>query len=179
MRRSRSVPLGDPFLFALVVGLSVFGIAMVFSAGVLDVPSSVVRGLWANQTLWFAMGMIAIPFILRIPVVWLEWAAQPLYSLAVVLLVLALAFGTGAGTAASVSGWLAIGPVRIQPSEFAKIAVILMLARVLGSWREPPRTLWALWRPIAVVLVPMALVMAQPDLGPALVFASILDLNSP
>jgi rod shape determining protein RodA len=69
---------------------------------------------------------------------------------------------------------LAIGPIRVQPSEFAKIAVVLMMARVLGSWREAPRTLWQLWKPIAVVMVPMALVMRQPDLGTALVFASIL-----
>src|SRR5690606_23751617 len=92
----------------------------------------------------------------------------------IVLLVLAIFFGTGAGTAASVSGWIAIGPVRVQPSEFAKIAVILMMARELGSWREAPRTLWQLWKPIAVVIVPMGLVMLQPDLGTALVFASIL-----
>ena len=174
MRRSRSIPLGDPFLFALVVGLSLFGIAMVFSAGVLDVPNSIVRGLWRTQLLWFCLGMIALPFVLKVPVIWLEWAAQPLYALAIVLLVLTIFIGTGAGTAASVSGWLAVGPIRIQPSEFAKIAVILMLARVLGSWREAPRTLWALWKPIAIVMVPMALVMKQPDLGTALVFGSIL-----
>jgi rod shape determining protein RodA len=174
MKRSRQLALGDPALFALVVALAFFGIAMVYSAGVLDVPSSIVTGLWRTQLLWFSLAMIATPLILRIPVIWLEWAAQPAYALALVLLLLTLAFGTGSGTAASVSGWLAIGPVRVQPSEVAKIAVILMMARVLGSWREPPRTLWALWKPIAVVMVPMALVMAQPDLGTALVFGSIL-----
>src|SRR5690606_26788613 len=62
---------------------------------------------------------------------------------------------------------------RIQPSEVAKIGVILMLARVLGSWRESPRSLWVLWKPLLVVLVPMGLVMLQPDLGTALVFGSI------
>jgi rod shape determining protein RodA len=177
VRRVRQSGLGDPLLFALITGLAIFGIAMVYSAGVLDVPSTIVAGLWRQQTLWFVLAMLAIPLVLRIPVTWLEWAAQPLYALAIVLLVLTLIFGTGAGTAQSVSGWLAVGPVRVQPSEFAKIAVILMIARVLGEWREPPRTLWALWKPIAVVLVPMALVMLQPDLGTALVFASILIMT--
>ncbi|CAN5801468.1 rod shape-determining protein RodA [soil metagenome] len=174
MKRVRDVRLGDPGLFLFVVILSLFGIAMIYSAGVLDVPSTIVAGLWRQQLLWFVLGMIAIPVILRMPVGWLETAAQPMYALAVVLLVLTLFIGTGAGTAESVSGWIAIGPARFQPSEFAKIAVILMLARVLGEWREPPKTLWALWKPIAVVMVPMGLVMLQPDLGTALVFTSIL-----
>ncbi|CAN5726261.1 rod shape-determining protein RodA [soil metagenome] len=173
-RKARQLPLGDLQLFLLVVALAFFGIAMIYSAGVLDVPSTIVTGLWRQQLLWFVLAMIATPLILKIPVIWLEWAAQPLYVLACILLVLTIFVGTGAGTAESVSGWLAVGPVRIQPSEFAKIAVILMLARVLGGWREAPRTLWALWKPIAVVLVPMALVMLQPDLGTALVFSSIL-----
>ncbi|HET7276102.1 MAG TPA: rod shape-determining protein RodA [Longimicrobiaceae bacterium] len=174
MKRSRQLSFGDPALFLLVAGLALFGIAMIYSAGVLDVPSTSVSGLWRQQTLWFVIGMVAIPFILRVPVVWLEWGAQPLYYFTLILLVLTLLIGTGSGTAASVSGWLAIGPVGVQTSELAKITVILMLARVLGSWREPPDTLWALWKPIAVVLVPMGLVMLQPDLGTALVFASIL-----
>jgi len=173
-RKARQLPLGDLQLFLLVVALAFFGIAMIYSAGVLDVPSSIVTGLWRQQLLWFVLAMIATPFILKIPVIWLEWAAQPLYALACILLVLTIFMGTGAGTAESVSGWLAVGPVRVQPSEFAKVAVILMLARVLGGWREAPRTLWSLWKPIAVVLVPMALVMLQPDLGTALVFSSIL-----
>jgi rod shape determining protein RodA len=173
MSRTRQLPLGDPPLFALVIALAFFGIAMVYSAGVVDVPS-IVPGLWRNQLLWFVLAMLATPVILRVPMVWLEWAAQPLYAFAIVLLVLTIFIGTGAGTAASVSGWLAIGPIRVQPSEFAKIAVILMMARVLGTWREAPRTLWQLWKPIAVVMVPMGLVMLQPDLGTALVFASIL-----
>ena len=108
------------------------------------------------------------------PVGWLEWGAQPAYALALVLLVLALFFGGGEGTAASTKSWLYVGPVHLQPAEVAKIATALMLARVLGEWREPPKTLWGLWKPIVVVMVPMGLVMLQPDLGSALVFASIL-----
>ncbi|HUE96411.1 MAG TPA: rod shape-determining protein RodA [Longimicrobiaceae bacterium] len=174
LNRSRPVVLGDPLLFGVILALTAFGVAMVYSAGVLDVPSTIVAGLWRQQLLWFALAMLVTPLVLKVPVVWLEWAAQPFYVFCVVLLFLTLFIGTGAGTAESVQGWIAIGPIRIQPAEVAKIGVILMLARVLAEWREAPRTLWSLWKPIAVVLVPMALVMAQPDLGTALVFTSIL-----
>jgi rod shape determining protein RodA len=171
--RERRRLIGDPVLFGLVVGLALFGIAMIYSAGVLEVPSFV-TGLWRQQLAWFLLAMLAIPVALRIPVNWLEWAAQPFYGLALVLLLLTLLLGTGAGTAESMSGWIGVGPVRVQAAEVAKIAVILMLARVLATWREAPRSLWALWKPIGVVMAPMALVMLQPDLGTALVFGSIL-----
>lgn len=174
LNRSRPLTLGDPLLFGVVLTLTAFGIAMIYSAGVLDVPSTIVAGLWRTQLLWFALAMLVTPLILKVPIIWLEWAAQPVYALCVVLLLLTLFIGTGAGTAESVQGWIGVGPVRIQPAELAKIGVILMLARVLGAWREPPKTIWQLWKPIAVVMVPMALVMAQPDLGTALVFTSIM-----
>jgi rod shape determining protein RodA len=174
MRRYQSVRIGDYPLFVLVLGLAVFGIAMIYSAGVVDVPSRVAAGAWRQQVIWFGLAMGVITFIMRVPVAWLEWAAQPMYAFCLLLLVAVLLFGGGSGTAESSKSWLVIGPIRIQPSEIAKVGVVMMLARVLAEWREPPRTLWALWKPIAVVMLPMALVMAQPDLGTALVFSSIL-----
>lgn len=174
MRRYRQFVLGDPVLFALVVGLALFGIAMIYSAGVLDVPDRTVTGAWRQQLIWFMLALIIVPFILRVPIGWLEWAAQPAYALALLLLVATLFFGGGAGTAESSKSWLVVGPLHLQPAEVAKIATALMLARVLGEWREPPKTLWGLWKPIVVVMMPMGLVMLQPDLGSALVFASIL-----
>jgi len=174
MARFRTLPLGDPLLFALIVGLSAFGVAMVYSAGVMDVPFTLVAGLWRMQLLWFVLGLIAIPVILRIPVVWLERFTPPIYALAVVLLGLTLVIGTGVGTAEGVPRWIVIGPIRIHTAEFAKIPIIMMLARVLGQWREPPDTVWALWKPIAIVAVPMGFVMLQPDLGSMIVLAFIL-----
>jgi len=85
-----------------------------------------------------------------------------------------LFIGTGAGTAASVKGWLSIGGVRIgQPAELAKLATTLMLARVLAAQREVPRSLIDLWRPLLVVGIPWLLVMKQPDLGTGIVFIGI------
>jgi rod shape determining protein RodA len=70
--------------------------------------------------------------------------------------------------------WIAFGPVRLQTAEFAKIPVILMLAHVLAKIREPNTSLWQLWKPVAIVGLPMALVMLQPDIGTTIVFAFIL-----
>jgi len=82
--------------------------------------------------------------------------------------------GTGAGTAASVKGWLSIGGIKLgQPAELAKVATTLMLARVLAAQRETPRSLLDLWRPLVVVGIPWLLVMAQPDLGTGIVFIAI------
>jgi rod shape determining protein RodA len=174
LRRYRTIQLGDPVLFALVVTLAVFGIAMIYSAGVVDVPGTRASGAWQNQIVWFCLSLILVPFVMRVPVGWLEWGAQPAYALSLVLLLLVPIIGSAGGTTGGIKSWIEVGPIRLQPAELAKIAVVLMLARVLGEWREPPKTLWALWKPIVVVMVPMAFVMLQPDLGSALVFASIL-----
>jgi rod shape determining protein RodA len=98
-----------------------------------------------------------------------------LYAAALALLALTLVVGTGAGTAEGSRSWLAVGAVRIgQPSELAKLAVVLMLARHLGSRREPPATLWQLVPSAAIVGAAFLLVGLQPDLGSALVFIGIL-----
>ena len=72
----------------------------------------------------------------------LEWLAPALYGFSLFLLVLVLLVGTGAGTAQSSKSWLSIGGHQIgQPSELAKVATVLMLARYLSGRREPPRSL--------------------------------------
>src|SRR5437879_11174123 len=92
-----------------------------------------------------------------------------------VVLLLALATGTGAGTAAGERSWIAIGAVRLgQPAELAKLAVVLMLARWLAERREAPATLRELLPPCLIAGVPTLLVSKQPDLGSAIVFIAIL-----
>ncbi|HEX7050231.1 MAG TPA: rod shape-determining protein RodA [Longimicrobiales bacterium] len=172
-QRLRSA-FGDPLLVILILALSLFGVAMVYSAGQLDVPDPLVRDLWKMQLVWLGLSFVAMLVVLRVQVRWFEWAAVPLYVLSLILLAATLVIGEGHGTAQGVKSWIDLGPVMIQPAQIANPAAILMLARVMGSWREPPRSLWALWAPLAVVLVPMGLVMLQPDLGTAMVFTAIL-----
>lgn len=172
MNASRVVPTDWP-LVALAAALTAFGITMVYSAGQTDVPT-LVAGLWRTQIVWALLGVAAMWGVSRLSVRALEWASLPLF-LGVTFVLLLLPFiGTGAGTAASTKSWFAIGGVRIgQPAELAKLAVVLMLARVLSSERSTPRSLFALWRPALVAGIPWLLIMAQPDLGTGLVFIGI------
>lgn len=161
-------------LLLIALLLTVFGISMVFSAGQTDVPSKAIAFLWKRQVMWFAVALLASWIMMRGSVRLIEWSAWPLYMFSCALLVLVLFVGSGAGTAASVKGWLSIGGVRIgQPAELAKLATTLMLARVLAAQRETPRSLLEMWRPLVVVGIPWLLVMAQPDLGTGIVFIAI------
>ncbi len=173
IRRARSL-LGDPVLAITIFALTVFGIAMIYSAGQLDVPDPLVRRLWKMQILWWGISLVALFVVMRIQVRWFEWAAVPAYVLSILALVATLVIGIGLGTAKGTKQWISLGPVAIQPAQFADLATILMLGRVIGSWREPPGSLFALWRPVAVAAVPLLLVLAQPDLGTAMVFGAIL-----
>lgn len=170
--RSERLPSDWP-LPVLAFALTAFGIAMVYSAGKTDVPTFV-DGIWRIQSVWFLLGAGVAYLISRTSVRLLEWGSVWVYLGACLLLLVLVFAGQGAGTAASTKSWLAIGGVRLgQPSEPAKIAVVLMLARALSAQRVAPSSLFGLWRPALITLVPWLLIMAQPDLGTGIVFIGI------
>ena len=154
--------------------LSIFGVAMVYSAGQTDTPTAVAR-VYKSQLVWLAIGIVGAYGISRSSVRFIEWLTLPAYILSVALLALTLVgLGAGAGTAASTKSWLAIGGVRIgQPSELAKLTVVLMLAAVLAARKEPPKSLLDLWKPALIVGIPWLIIMMQPDLGTGIVFVGI------
>lgn len=161
-------------LVLIALLLSAYGIAVVYSAGQTDVQVAYVANAWKRQLAWLAISILAAWMMSRASVRFLDWVAVPAYVLGVVLLAVTLIIGSGAGTAASMKGWITIGGVRIgQPAELAKICVVLMLAKLLSARREAPKSLLELWKPAVAVLVPWVLVMLQPDLGTGMVFIGI------
>ena len=165
---------GDPPLVLGVLALSLFGVAMIFSAGVLNDPSPVTQNIWIRQGMWLGLALVTFSLVSRIPVRWIEWAALPAYVGAILLLASTLVIGTGAGTASGVKSWLSIAGFRFQPAELAKIATILALARFLGQSKEGPQALRELLAPVGIVALPLGLVILQPDLGTAMAFIGIL-----
>ena len=166
-------PTIDRQLFLVSAGLILFGLLTLYSAGQTDVPTRA-AGVWHRQFVWVGIGMVAATVVFHVSPRLLEWLAPALYGFSVFLLVLVLLIGTGAGTAQSSSSWLSVGGHQIgQPSELAKVATVLMLARYLSGRREPPRSLRDLLVPGMIVGVPFFLVLKQPDLGSAIVFVGI------
>jgi rod shape determining protein RodA len=166
-------PAIDRNLVLASLGLMLFGLATLYSAGQTDVPTRA-AGVWHRQFVWLGVGIIACGVIYNISLRVLEWLAPALYAFSILLLGLVLVVGTGAGTAESSHSWLSIGGHQIgQPSELAKVATVLMLARFLSSRKEAPRSLKDLIGPALIVGVPFLMVLKQPDLGSALVFVGV------
>ena len=166
-------PSIDRQLVLVTFGLILFGLATLYSAGQTDVPTRA-AGAWERQIMWVGVGIVAAWIIFHLSLRVLEWVAPALYVCSLLLLGIVLLVGTGAGTAESSHSWLSVGGHQIgQPSELAKVATVLMLARFLSGRKEPPRSLRDLIAPSLIVGVPCLLVLKQPDLGSALVFVGI------
>ena len=166
-------PTVDRQLVTVSLALVLFGLAILYSAGQTDVPTRA-AGVWYRQFIWVGVGIVAAWVIFHVSLRVLEWISPALYAFSVFLLLVVLAVGTGAGTAESSHSWLSIGGHQIgQPSELAKVATVLMMARYLSSRKEPPRSLRDLIAPVLIVGVPCLMVLKQPDLGSAFVFVGI------
>ena len=162
----------DYQLVAIALTLSLFGLAMVYSAGQTDAVTGYER-FWQRQLIWLILGLCAMVGVTRASVRMIEWLTVPAYIGIVALLAITLLAGTGAGTAASTKSWIGFGGLRIQPAEFGKIVVVLMLAKVLAGRREAPKSLLELWQPALIVGIPWLLIMRQPDLGTGIAFIGI------
>jgi rod shape determining protein RodA len=166
-------PSIDRQLITVTFGLILFGLATLYSAGQTDVPTRA-AGAWQRQVMWVGVGIVGAWLLFHVSLRVLEWLAPALYAFSLSLLGIVLVVGTGAGTAESSHSWLSIGGHQIgQPSELAKVATVLMLARFLSGRKEPPRSLKDLVGPSLIVGIPCFLVLRQPDLGSAFVFVGI------
>lgn len=165
---------GAPLSFtATLLLLSLAGVAVVYSAGVVETPKPSTEGLWIRQAAILGAGVVLFAAATRVRGIWYEWAALPAYVFWAAMLLVTLAFGTGRGTAEGVKSFLSIGGFRFQPAEAAKVATLLLLAKHVGGRDDPPRRLRELGVPIALVGAPLAAVLLQPDLGTALAFAGL------
>jgi len=156
----------DGGLVMSVLLLSAIGLATVHSAS-----SEMPVDYLPRQALWLGIGVLLLVAAMSIDYHLLLDFSIVLYAVGLVLLVLVLVAGISHGGAAH---WARIGPWQFQPSEFAKLATILVLARYLSGLNRRVLALPQILVAVAIVAVPMVLVLVEPDLGSSMMFAPIL-----
>ncbi|HEX8967520.1 MAG TPA: FtsW/RodA/SpoVE family cell cycle protein [Chloroflexota bacterium] len=175
MRESRWQQF-DLVIIACVLGLVLAGVSMIHSAtcpspctGLLPPSSYAVRqGLSAAAGFALLVGISLVDY--RIYRVY----AYHLYGFALALLALVLVIGQGGADADYGSKrWIYLGVFDLQASEVAKLAVLIVLARVLGDKPEGPVSFRRLMASLGLVMVPVGLVFVEPDLGTSLSFVMI------
>lgn len=165
--RLRLPPIDVPLALA-AIALVVIGLATVYSAT--SVPGAH-EGLWTRQLLWAGLAVIAAWLAAVIPLRVYDALAWPIFGVALLLLVAVLLFGHSAMGA---KRWLELGAIKFQPSELAKIATVVLLARRFDDPNLDLRRARHWLPPLLIVLVPFALVAKEPDLGTSLAFPVIL-----
>ncbi len=158
----------DFLLFLAVMGLLTLGMIMVYSASqYMAADSSAINDSFyflKKQCLWAAIGLAVLFVITRLDLGFLPKLAWPGLILAVVLLVLVKA---GAGVASlGAERTISLGPIHFQPSEFAKLALVLFFAYNMSRRPEFAATFTHGFLPqVGVLAVLCGLIMLQPDLG--------------
>jgi len=152
----------DWLLVFTTVVLSAIGVLMIYSA-IHSNPDLLNTAMHWKQALWSAIGLAILALILLMDYHRLTRMAYFLYGLVLLLLVLVLFSGR---VVYGAKRWLVFGPLRFQPSELARLAVILVFARYFGA-REgaEPMGFKELIVPFLLAIVPVVLVAKQPDLG--------------
>ncbi|KGT90356.1 cell wall shape-determining protein [Erwinia typographi] len=152
----------DPTFFILIFALLVYSALVIWSASGQD------PGMMERKIGQIAMGIVIMLVMAQIPPRVYEGWAPYLYIICVILLIAVDAFGH---ISKGAQRWLDLGVVRFQPSEIAKIAVPLMVARFINRDVCPP-TLKNTAIALVLIFMPTLLVAAQPDLGTSILIAA-------
>ena len=165
MSRSHRVQIW-PWMVLLCAGLLMFAGLSGIARG--DELASGSR-FFSRQLLWIAIAIPAMVGPLIVHYRKLRLAGYWLYGLSLVLLCVVFFCPPRNGA----RGWIPLGVADFQPSELMKLALILTLARYLMYCRSH-RTLWGMVPPFALTLVPVILILKEPDLGTAILFFPVL-----
>ena len=155
----------DWLLIMLSLIITMLGIMTIYSA-TRPLPGGVQPDYYIKQIYWLGMSLVAMLAVISIDYKWLENVARRLFGISLALLVIVLVAGfVGMGA----KRWISLGPIHFQPSEFFKLVLLVMMARYLSNIRGELDHRHIFKAFFMYVLLPVLLVLKQPDLGTALV----------
>ena len=153
----------DWFLLVLVVGLSLFGSLMIYTTQIYEQGTD-----WLQQLIMTGIGLIILMLVAQSRYEILLQFHWLTYALTNILLIAVMTIGVTVNGAQS---WINIGGFNFQPSEFAKLGVIITLAAILHY--QDASKISSILRALGIMVLPWALIFLQPDLGTSLVFGAI------
>jgi rod shape determining protein RodA len=160
----------DFILILSLLGLIILGLLTLYSSSHTTVDGGLGSNFFLKQLIWVVIGSGAILIVFFMPNRWIYASAYYLYGVSLLLLILLIFFGkTGQGA----DRWLQLGPISFQPSEFAKLAGILAVARFISRDEVDINTIKDFLFASLFIVVPFILIIRQPDLGTSMVFVAI------
>lgn len=169
MQQERSVFGVDVLLILATIALMTIGVLFIYSSGVTSDGVSFSRE-WLRQIIWVILGLVILASVAVFDYARLRDLSPYIYGTLIVVLIGTLLFGRVVNGARS---WIGVGDFGVQPSEFMKIATILLLARFFEARGRSLHEPLTFGLGMAIALVPMGLILLQPDLGTALVYLPI------
>ena len=163
----------DKFLFFLMLLYTIFGLIMVFSASSMTAVLQYGQSesyFFIRQLIYIILAYIVGFVILFIPYKWIRLLKKMTRIIAIgtiIILVLTIFCGE---TINGVTSWFRIGPIQIQPSEFAKTAVIMFVSFSFSNTKKMFRN-YKFLMPFVYAIICVALIAAQPDFGTAMILA--------
>jgi rod shape determining protein RodA len=156
----------DYLMLATVLSISAFGLWVVRNATRTD-PGN----LFGHQVVYVGVGLVGLMIVAAIPPRIMRRMLWPLYGFVLLSTTVVLAIGT---TVQGGKRWINLGAFQFQPSELAKLLLIVGLAALLANRRGITSPAKLTWAAIAFVGLPALLVFREPDFGTTLVFAAML-----
>ncbi|MBI3587469.1 MAG: rod shape-determining protein RodA [Ignavibacteriales bacterium] len=153
--------------FLICLALVAMGLLSVYSA-TYDVGAA---AAFHKQVIWAGIGFIALLISAFFPIRSLQRISFPLYGGMLLVLLVVLVVGK---TVAGSKSWFGVGGLGGQPSELAKVTTVLALAAFLARTTTSLSNIKHLLIAIGIAIVPMALILAQPDLGTTVVFFAMM-----
>jgi rod shape determining protein RodA len=160
----------DWTLFFLALVFVFIGVVTIYSANY-NILEEHAGGLATRQVMWLGLGLIAMFVAIAFDYHYIDRLAYPFHGIMLLLLVVVLFVGHSGGGS---QRWIHLGFFRLQPSEPAKLAIVLVMAKYFQD-DEPPQgySLRDLWVPFALVAPLVLLTLVQPDLGTAIILAMV------